>query len=97
MAPAAVSTLAARLQHRAPDRNASVPSPTRSFRVVHGYTQSGEPVGLVEASLRTDYVNGMNTSSVVFLEGLYVAPSHRRQEGRLLRLVAAVADWAAGN
>ena len=30
------------------------------------YTESGEPVGLVEVSLRTDYVNGTETSPVAF-------------------------------
>lgn len=53
----------------------------------------GRAAGFVEASLRTDYVNGTDSSPVAFLEGIYVAPSYRRQGvGRLL--VAAVAAWA---
>lgn len=53
----------------------------------------GRAAGFVEASLRTDYVNGTDSSPVAFLEGIYVAPACRRQGvGRLL--VAAVASWA---
>jgi aminoglycoside 6'-N-acetyltransferase I len=48
--------------------------------------------GLVEASLRSDYVNGTHSTPVVFLEGLYVAPAVRRQ-GIARELVAAVAAW----
>lgn len=51
------------------------------------------PLGLVEASLRHDHVNGTETSPVAFLEGLYVMPAARRQ-GVARALVAAVAAWA---
>jgi aminoglycoside 6'-N-acetyltransferase I len=57
------------------------------------YTTAHEPVGFVEASLRTDYVNGTNSSPVAFLEGLYVVPGHRRK-GIARSLVAAVSEWA---
>jgi aminoglycoside 6'-N-acetyltransferase I len=57
------------------------------------YSGDNKPVGLVEASIRTDYVNGTDSSPVAFLEGLYVVPENRRQ-GVGKRLVAAVADWA---
>ena len=56
------------------------------------YALSREPIGLAEASLRNDYVNGTTTSPVLFLEGLYVKPEHRRA-GVAARLVAAVAAW----
>jgi aminoglycoside 6'-N-acetyltransferase I len=39
----------------------------------------GRAAGFVEATLRTDYVNGCETSPVVFLEGIYVEPWARRQ------------------
>jgi aminoglycoside 6'-N-acetyltransferase I len=52
----------------------------------------GTPCGFVEAAIRTDYVNGTSSSPVLFLEGLYVAPSHRRL-GIAARLVQAVAEW----
>lgn len=48
--------------------------------------------GLAEASVRSEYVNGTNSTPVVFLEGLYVAPAMRRQ-GIARELVAAVAAW----
>lgn len=50
-------------------------------------------VGFAEAALRTDYVNGTDSSPVAFLEGLYVSPEVRRQ-GISKALVAAVARWA---
>lgn len=56
-------------------------------------TADGTAVGLAEAALRHDYVNGCQTSPVAFLEGIYVTPDHRRR-GVAGRLVAAVEDWA---
>lgn len=53
----------------------------------------GRTAGFVEASLRTDYVNGTDSSPVAFLEGIYVAPQYRRQ-GVGRQLVAAVVSWA---
>lgn len=51
------------------------------------------PVGLAEASCRTDYVNGTSTSPIAFLEGLYVVPVYRRR-GVASSLVAEVRRWA---
>lgn len=53
----------------------------------------GAALGLAEASIRRDYVNGTDTSPVGFLEGLYVVPEARRQ-GVSRALVGAVAAWA---
>jgi aminoglycoside 6'-N-acetyltransferase I len=62
--------------------------------LAHG--PEGQPAGFVEASLRTDYVNGTDSSPVAFLEGIYVAPPYRRQGvGRML--VAAALAWAKAN
>ncbi len=52
----------------------------------------GDAVGFAEASIRTDHVNGTDSSPVAFLEGLYVAPQARRN-GCARGLVAAVASW----
>jgi aminoglycoside 6'-N-acetyltransferase I len=53
---------------------------------------TGEIAGFAEASLRRDNVNGCETSPVAFLEGIFVAPGHRRAAvGR--DLVAAVEAW----
>ncbi len=55
--------------------------------------EGGSVCGFAEASLRRDYVNGCETSPVVFLEGIFVVPEHRRR-GVAGQLVAAVEDWA---
>lgn len=52
----------------------------------------GRIIGFAEAAIRRDYVNGCDTSPVLFLEGLFVDPGHRRR-GVAANLVAAVADW----
>lgn len=56
-------------------------------------TVAGDALGFVEASIRTDYVNGTESSPVAFLEGLYVKPRARRQ-GVARKLVSAVERWA---
>ncbi|MDH4441285.1 MAG: GNAT family N-acetyltransferase [Rhizobium sp.] len=54
---------------------------------------AGDVVGLAEASLRSDYVNGCETSPAAFLEGIIVDPAARRS-GIAVALVAAVCGWA---
>lgn len=54
--------------------------------------EDGRVIGFAEAAIRRDYVNGCDTSPVLFLEGLFVDPGHRRQ-GVAGALVAAVAGW----
>ncbi len=49
-------------------------------------------VGFSEGSLRFDYVNGCESSPVVFLEGIYVSETHRRT-GVGRRLATAVEAW----
>ncbi len=49
-------------------------------------------IGFAEATLRHDYVNGCETSPVLFLEGIYVRPENRR-EGVAQALCQAVAAW----
>lgn len=57
------------------------------------YDGSNQAVGFVEASIRSDHVNGTESSPVAFLEGIYVLPAHRRH-GVARALVAAVSGWA---
>jgi len=52
----------------------------------------GEAAGFAEAALRRDYVNGCDTSPVVFLEGIYVVPG-QRQQGIAAALTVEVAEW----
>jgi aminoglycoside 6'-N-acetyltransferase I len=42
------------------------------------YVGSGHAVGFIEVAIRTDYVNGTDSSPVAFLEGIYVVPEARR-------------------
>ncbi|HDL8052827.1 aminoglycoside 6'-N-acetyltransferase [Yersinia enterocolitica] len=53
---------------------------------------SGDRVGFADASLRHDYVNGCDTTPVVFLEGIWVIEAYRRQ-GIAAQLVTAVQVW----
>jgi aminoglycoside 6'-N-acetyltransferase I len=57
------------------------------------YSDWGKPVGLAEAAMRIDYVNGATSTPVAFLEGIYVLPEARRQ-GVAASLVDAVCSWA---
>ena len=54
---------------------------------------NGRGVGLAEASIRTDYVNGTSSSPVAYLEGIYVRPDARGR-GVATGLVQAVCEWA---
>jgi aminoglycoside 6'-N-acetyltransferase I len=55
---------------------------------------NAELVGFAEASLR-DQVDGIDSSPAGYLEGIYVAPGHRRA-GVAHALLAALMDWARG-
>jgi aminoglycoside 6'-N-acetyltransferase I len=69
-----------------------IASPTRYAQFI-AYSSPGQAVGFAEASVRTDYVNGANSSPVAFLEGLYVVPE-ARCEGIAASLISAVSRWA---
>jgi aminoglycoside 6'-N-acetyltransferase I len=56
-------------------------------------SDDGSALGFVEASKRSDYVNGTSSSPVAFLEGLYVARGARRK-GLARTLVGCVITWA---
>ncbi|CAI8758547.1 MULTISPECIES: aminoglycoside 6'-N-acetyltransferase [Pseudomonas] len=56
--------------------------------------RAGRALGFAEASIRSDYVNGSNSSPVAFLEGVFVAPQARGQ-GVAGHLIAAVEQWGA--
>lgn len=59
-------------------------------------SDDGRPLGLAEVSVRSDYVNGTETSPVAFLEGLYVIPAARRS-GVARALLQAVKGWACAH
>lgn len=54
--------------------------------------EQGRALGLAEASVRSDYVNGTDGSPVLFLEGIFVREEARRQ-GVARALVRAVQAW----
>lgn len=54
--------------------------------------EKGGALGFAEASVRSDYVNGTEGSPVLFLEGIYVRETARRQ-GVARALVCAVQAW----
>jgi aminoglycoside 6'-N-acetyltransferase I len=57
------------------------------------YDAAGVALGFIEIALRTDYVNGTDSSPVAFLEGIYVVPEARKS-GVARRLVAEAEHWA---
>ena len=68
-----------------------VASPQRYANFI-AYSPSREAIGLAEVSVRSDYVNGTQSSPVAFLEGLYVVPQSRRK-GVARALVAVAGEW----
>jgi aminoglycoside 6'-N-acetyltransferase I len=80
-----------REQHLA-EMAAFIAAPRRYGQFI-AYSPRGEAIGLAEVALRTDYVNGTETSPVAFLEGLYVLPGARRK-GVAASLVIEVSRWA---
>lgn len=76
-------------EHRA-EASEQLDEPERLLNLVA--ISDGKVVGFAEAALRHDYVNGCETSPVVFLEGIYVAEAVRGQ-GVARRMCDVVADW----
>ncbi|MFJ2993825.1 aminoglycoside 6'-N-acetyltransferase [Pandoraea sp. NPDC087047] len=60
------------------------------------FSETKMAVGFAEASIRHDYVNGCDTSPVLFLEGIYVAPDARRQ-GIAKALFKSVEQWGTSH
>jgi aminoglycoside 6'-N-acetyltransferase I len=66
------------------------------YAIVIAISPEGEALGFAEAAIRRDYVNGCNTSPVLFLEGIYVVPSARRH-GIARALCASIEEWGSLN
>jgi aminoglycoside 6'-N-acetyltransferase I len=60
------------------------------------HAEGSEAVGLLEMSVRSDYVNGAESSPVVFLEGLFVVPE-KRGRGIARQLVRIAEAWAVSH
>lgn len=56
----------------------------------------GDAIGLLEMSIRSDYVNGTEDGPVAFLEGLFVVPE-LRGKGIARQLIRAAEIWAAAH
>ena len=70
----------------------SLSQPERYLQLMM-YDDSRQPLGFIEASIRSDYVNGTESSPVGFVEGVFVVPAWRRR-GVARRLYDAIGDWA---
>ncbi|WP_350343185.1 aminoglycoside 6'-N-acetyltransferase [Proteinivorax tanatarense] len=44
------------------------------------YLVDGNPIGFAHFSIRTDYVEGSDSSPIGYIEGIYVEAEYRRQE-----------------
>jgi aminoglycoside 6'-N-acetyltransferase I len=79
-------------EHRA-EASEQLDEPERLLNLVA--LSDAKVVGFAEAALRHDYVNGCETSPVVFLEAIYVDAKARGQ-GVARQLCDAVAAWGRG-
>lgn len=70
----------------------SLAQPERFLQLMM-YDEKRQPIGFIEGSIRSDFVNGTETSPVGFVEGVYVVPAMRRH-GVARRLFDAIGDWA---
>lgn len=57
------------------------------------YLVDDVPVGFVQLSIRTDYVEGSDSSPVGYVEGIYIEPEFRRQ-GLSKELLLKGEQWA---
>ena len=55
----------------------------------------GQPVAFAQCGLRTDYVEGTDTSPVGYLEGIFVLPPYRNR-GYAAELLSCCETWAKG-
>ena len=77
-------------QHQA-ELESFVADPSR-FVAFLALSADGRGIGFAEVSLRSDYVNGCETSPVTFPEGIYVRPAFRRH-GVARLLCEAAQRW----
>ena len=79
-----------RAEHEA-EMAQTVAEPCR-FAAFLAVTSEGRAAGFAEVSVRTDYVEGCDSSPVAFLEGIYVRPELRRR-GVARLLCEAAQQW----
>ena len=69
---------------------------TDRYAVFVATNEANKVLGFAEVSIRRDFVNGCDSSPVLFLEGLFVEPNSRRK-GLARTLVDQVAEWGREN
>ncbi len=69
---------------------------TESGHAIYIAEDNGRAIGFIEMALRTDYVEGSNSSPVAYIEGLFVAVTHRKQ-GIAHELVRCGEEWGKEN
>lgn len=67
---------------------------TSENSVIFLAVEAEQAIGFAQCQLRTDYVEGTDSSPVGYLEGLFVVDDFRHQ-GIARKLVAACEKWAA--
>lgn len=68
----------------------------RGNTVVFIQYEAGTPAGFAECSLRTDYVEGTESTPVGYLEGIFVKKEYRNR-GCARDLLSACEKWAKDN
>lgn len=68
-------------------------SPTSTAFIANNH---GIYLGFIQVALRTDHVEGTTTSPVLYVEGIYVEPGHRK-EGLAKTLVKRAEQWGIGH
>ena len=66
------------------------------FQSLMAIDPKGHPLGFIEGSIRSDYVNGTTSSPVGYIEGLYVVEAHRRH-GIARQLIDRLTLWFVAN
>jgi len=70
----------------------SLAQPDRFLHLVM-YDGQRRAIAFIDGSIRSDYVNGTESTPVGFVEGVYVLPDWRRH-GIARQLFDAIADWS---
>lgn len=60
------------------------------------YKDGKESIAFINISIRSDYVQGSNTSSVGYIEGIYVDPKYRKK-GLAKELIKIAEQWLLKN
>ena len=68
---------------------------SKNNKVIIGEDKNGHAVAFINLSLRFEYVQGVSSSPVAYVEGIYVKPEYREQ-GIARELIMMAETWAKG-